>query len=167
MARRVFFSFHYGADSHRVQLVKNMGALEGQKLLNSNDWEKVKASGKAAIERWIDEEMKGTSCLVVLVGSQTASREWVDYEIKKAWSAGKGVMGVHIHRLKDMSGNQTTKGANPFSGYTIGESYNKRQFDQVVNCYDPPYFSSTDVYEYIKLGLASWVDEAIQIRKQY
>ena len=35
MARKVFYSFHYDDDAHRVQLVKNMGAVEGQPILTS------------------------------------------------------------------------------------------------------------------------------------
>jgi hypothetical protein len=38
MAKTVFYSFHYDRDVHRVQLVRNINALEGQPLLNSQDW---------------------------------------------------------------------------------------------------------------------------------
>jgi hypothetical protein len=41
MAKTVFYSFHYERDVHRVQLVRNIDALEGQPLLNSQEWEKV------------------------------------------------------------------------------------------------------------------------------
>lgn len=35
MAKSVFYSFHYERDVNRVQLVRNINALEGQPLLNS------------------------------------------------------------------------------------------------------------------------------------
>ena len=44
--------------------------------------------------------MRGRSCVVVLIGSKTANREWVQYEIKKAWKDGKALLGVYIHGLK-------------------------------------------------------------------
>ena len=39
--------------------------------------EEVKRKGKASIEKWIDDNMYGKSCVVVLVGSETANRPWV------------------------------------------------------------------------------------------
>jgi hypothetical protein len=37
----------------------------------------------------------------------------------------------------------------------------------VVKAYDPPYSTSTYVYDHIKQNLADWVDEAITIRNNY
>ena len=44
-------------------------------------WEEVKRKGDDAIKKWIDDEMTGRTCAIVLVGAQTASRKWVTYEI--------------------------------------------------------------------------------------
>lgn len=41
----VFFSFHYDRDAWRVQQILNMGALEGQTILNAQEWEAVKSKG--------------------------------------------------------------------------------------------------------------------------
>jgi hypothetical protein len=87
MAHKCFLSFHYKPDNWRVQKVKQMGAIEGQALLDSNGWESVKRGGDAAIQKWIDDNMKGRDCLVVLVGEKTAGRRWVNYEIKRAWAS--------------------------------------------------------------------------------
>lgn len=100
MPRKVFYSFHYDLDSSRVQQVKQMGRVEGQLILSSNQWQDVKRGGDAAIRNWIDNQMTSKSCLVVLIGSKTAGRKWVDYEIAKVWNEGLGVVGVYIHRLK-------------------------------------------------------------------
>ena len=81
----VFYSFHYSRDAWRVQQVVNMGALEGQPILNSQEWESIKRQGDRAIEKWIADKMKHKEA-VVLVGSETASRRWVKYEITKAWN---------------------------------------------------------------------------------
>ena len=102
MVRRVFYSFHYEFGVGRVMQIKNIGAIEGSRLLNSNEWESIKRGGDQAIKRWIDEEMNGTSCLVVLIGQNTAKAAGrVNYEITKAWNEGKGVVGVYINKLAD------------------------------------------------------------------
>lgn len=107
--------------------------------------------------------MSGKSCAVVLVGSNTANRKWIDHEIKKAWNDGKGVVGVYIHNLKNSAGDQSTKGANPFSGFNIdGVALNS-----IVKAYDPPYTTSTNVYDHIKNNIEDWVEEAIEIRGRY
>jgi hypothetical protein len=165
VARRVFHSFHFERDSHRVSQVKNMGVVEGQPLLSSNQWEDVKKGGDTAIQKWIDEQMSGKSCVVVLIGNQTAGRKWVNYEFTKAWGDRKGVVGVYIHNLKNLSGYQDTKGGNPFSGFTLCEG--KKSLSNVVKAYDPPYSASTSVYDYIKNNLEDWVEEAIKIRNEF
>jgi hypothetical protein len=163
MARKVFYSFNFSPDSHRVAQIKNMGVVEGQPLLSSNQWEEVKEGGDANIEKWIDTEMTGKSCAVVLVGSSTAGRRWVKHEIKKAWEDGKGVLGVYIHNLKNLAGEQTTKGTNPFSAFSIDDD--GTLMSTVVKCIDPPYKESTNVYKYVEENLAQWVEDAIAIRK--
>jgi antiphage defense system Thoeris ThsB-like protein len=165
MARKVFYSFYFKQDSQRVSQVKNMGVVEGQPILSSNEWEELKKGGDKAIEDWIAQEMKGKSCLVVLIGSATAGRKWVDHEITKAWNDGKGVVGVYIHNLKNLAGEQDSKGANPFSGFTVGEA--KANLSTVVKAYDPPDPTSTEVYQNIDDNLESWIEEAIQIRKDF
>ena len=45
MAKSVFHSFHFKRDSHRVSHVRNMGVIEGQPVLSSNEWEDVKKGG--------------------------------------------------------------------------------------------------------------------------
>jgi len=109
--------------------------------------------------------MAGKSCNVVLIGSGTAGRKWVDYEIGKAWNDKKGLVGVYIHGLKNLGGEQANKGANPFAGFTVGEQ--KKALSSIVKAYDPPYTSSKSVYDHIKSNLANWVEEAIEIRNRY
>ena len=167
MARKVFYSFHYQLDSWRVQTVMNMGQVEGQPLLGSQAWEDVAKGGDAAIKRWIDEQMKGKSCDVVLIGSRTAGRPWVNYEIEKAWNSGKGVVGIYIYNLRDQHGNTTTKGANPFSGFTVGEGWNNKSLDQVVKAYNPGGRTSQEVYSTIATNIADWIEEAIDIRGKW
>lgn len=162
MARKVFYSFYYDGDRDRVAQVRNMGVVEGSPIASDNDWEQIKRGGDAAIKKWIEEQMKGTSCCVVLVGSDTASRKWVTYEISEAWNRNKGVVGVHIYELKDLKGNKSTKGSNPLDNVTFKQS--GRALSSVAKTYDPPHYDSKEVYAYIKKHLPDWIDEAVDIR---
>jgi hypothetical protein len=162
MARKAFFSFHYVPDNWRASQVRNMGVVEGDAPVADNDWETVTRGGDAAIERWIDNQMRGKSCTVVLIGANTAGRKWITYEIKTAWNAGKGVFGIHIHNLKDRTQAQAAKGANPFDHLTVGNS--GKMLSSVVKTYDPPQYDSTKVYAHIKDNLETWVEAAIALR---
>src|SRR5467141_2006529 len=102
MARRVFFSFHYDNDILRVGQIRNSGIVlrpgdTAAGFTDSASWESVKRQGEAAIKRWIDNELNGTSVTVVLIGSQTANRPWVNYEIIESATRGNGLLGIFIH----------------------------------------------------------------------
>ena len=160
VTRRTFFSFHYKPDNWRAAEVRNIGAVEGNAPVSDNDWETVTKGGDVAIQKWIDDQMYGKSCAVVLIGSQTAGRKWIDYEIKKAWDAGKGLLGIYIHNLKNQNGDHASKGKNPFDGFTVQDE----KLSGIVKAYDPPYKLSTNVYAHIRDNMADWVEEAIRIR---
>ena len=165
MARRAFYSFHYEPDNWRASQVRNIGAIEGNSPASDNDWETVTKGGEAAIQRWIDNQLSGRGCTIVLIGAATAGRKWVNYEIGKSWNDGKGVLGVYIHRLKDRFGQQSAKGTNPFDGFTMERD--KSKLSSIVKVYDPAYWESTDVYNYIATNLAAWVEDAIATRNAY
>jgi hypothetical protein len=157
----VFFSFHYDLDVFRVQMVKQMGALDGEEPVSPGAWEQVWKRGDTAIRDWIDENMKHRRCIVVLVGTETYNRPWVQYEIRKGWNDGKGVVGVHIHSLKDARTQTTSrKGINPFDQFTVGN--NAEKLSKYVRCYDP---NALYAYDEIKGNLASWVERAIADRQ--
>jgi len=50
-ARNVFFSFHFNNDFWRTQQVRNIDALDDQKVYMPNEWEEVKKKDNAAIEK--------------------------------------------------------------------------------------------------------------------
>ena len=51
-------------------------------------------AGDVAIKRWIANQMDRRTCTVVLVGTNTANRKWINYEIVKSWDDGMGVVGI-------------------------------------------------------------------------
>lgn len=162
MARRVFYSFHYKPDNWRASQVRNMGAIEGNRPCSDNDWETITQGGDEKIKRWIAEQLDGKSCVVVLIGANTAGRKWINHEIVKGWDDGKGVVGVYVHNLQNSDEKQSTKGANPFASIKYGDS--GKMLSSIVKAYDPPYSTSTSVYNHIKANLAAWVEEAVTIR---
>lgn len=164
MVRRVFYSFHYKPDNWRVSQVRNIGAIEDNKPASDNDWETVTKGGEKAIEKWIADQMHGRSCVVVLIGSGTAGRKWINHEIVKAWNDKKGVLGVHIHKLKNSGGETSAKGGNPFDHVTLNGGAKK--LSSVVKVYDPPGTDSSSVYNHIKDNLEKWIETAIDIRSK-
>ena len=161
MARRSFYSFHYKPDNWRASQVRNMGVVDGNRPCTDNDWETITKGGDDKIKKWIAEQLDGKSCVIVLIGTGTAGRKWINYEIVKGWDDGKGVVGVHVHNLFDSEKKQATKGANPFASIKYGST---KMLSSIVKAYDPPYSTSTSVYDYIKNNLSDWVDEAVAIR---
>lgn len=156
--RRIFYSFHFNNDVFRVQQVRNIGALEGNEPVSVNQWEEVKKKGDTGIKNWIDENLKNKSCLVVLIGSETANRKWIQYEIKKAWNDGKGVLGVYVHNLNCMKNGKCSKGVNPFEQFLLK---NGKRLSTVVKCYDP---KPNDAYNDIAKNLEYWIEKAIESR---
>ena len=165
MARRVFFSFHYKPDNWRASQVRQMGVIEGNRPVTDNDWEQIKRGGEKAIQNWIDGQLKGKSCTIVLIGSNTAGRKWITYEIKKTWNDEKGVLGIYIHNLLDSDRKRCGKGSNPFTKLTMNRDGKK--LSSIVKAYDPPLSKSTSIYNHIKTNIADWVEEAVSIRENY
>ncbi|MCA8939204.1 MAG: TIR domain-containing protein, partial [Planctomycetes bacterium] len=147
MARNVFYSFHFDNDFSRTHQVRNMNAFTQNSHPKANEWESLKRTGKEAVRRWIDASLKGTSCTVVLIGSETASRPWVIEEICRSWDAKKGVVGVYIHGLKDLNGNTDNKGLNPFEQVHFHHEGRKIVLSEILADYDPPGWDSKAVYK--------------------
>lgn len=139
MARKVFFSFHYQRDIWRVSQIRNSWVTKDRDTAgfwDSADWEKVKKGGENEIEKWIEEQLKGTSVTVVLIGKETNDRKFVDHEIKRSRALGKGILGVRIHNLKDSNGNTDSAGTNPFDQWHTTINGVKTYFSQIYKTYD-------------------------------
>jgi hypothetical protein len=114
--RNVFFSFHYQRDIWRANVVRNSGAVIGESAAGFRDaslWEEAKKKGDQAIKTLIDDGLRGTTVTVVLIGAETASRNYVTYEIEKSIERGNGLLGLRIHNIKDQRGNTDMVGGIP------------------------------------------------------
>jgi len=118
MSRRVFFSFHYQRDLWRVNVIRNSGMIEGVAaagFVDASVWEEAKRLGDAAIKALINRGLDGTSVTVVLIGAETASRRYVDYEIRQSLARGNGLFGIRVNGIKDQNGQTDPPGALPIA----------------------------------------------------
>ena len=156
MARKVFFSFHYRRDVRRVVQVRNSWVVrakgEAQPFYDKAEFEEAKRRA-GGIEKWIEEQMKGTSVTVVLFGAETYNRPWVRHEVKRSHELGKGLLAIDIHRVKDPQLGTDVQGNNPLSYWQTQRNGREVPFSSIYNTYD---WVSDDGYN----NLPSWIEAA-------
>ena len=152
MSRRVFFSFHYQNDIWRTSIVRNSNIVLGTAAAGFHDasiWEEAKKKGDAAIKKMIDAALVNTSVTVVLIGSKTKGRKYINYEIEKSLERGNGLLGIYVHNIKDRNGKADIKGEKPVLLEKLG-----------INCYN---------WDHEKFG--NWVEAAYEnkevLKKKY
>jgi len=138
MARKVFFSFHYARDVRRVVQVRNSWVvLPGDSAQPFYDKAEFEAAKRRAggIERWIEEQMAGTSVTVVLFGAETYHRPWVRHEIKRSHELGKGIIAIDLHGVKDPQLGVDDRGANPLAYWQAKRNGVDVPFTQLYSTY--------------------------------
>ncbi len=158
MSRHVFYSLHYDNDRTRVELIRNLAGLQANLEARPSEWATLKRSGDFSIKRWLEQQLRGRSCMIVLIGAETALRPWVQYEIKRARELRLGLLGVCVHQLADAKGKQSTKGASPFAPGTGEQS-------ALEHVYDPPETEPKLAYRFIADHLDAWVDNAVAAQR--
>jgi hypothetical protein len=157
MARRAFFSFHFERDSWRAGQVRNSNLTQPiNGYIDKAKWEEVKMKGDQAIKNWIDEQLKGTSVTVVLIGKETADRKYVKYEIEKSIERGNGLLGIYINNVKNVLGETDEKGSNPLDNFTITVNGRIRVASNYFKTYT---WSSVKGYN----NLSTWIDESAEL----
>lgn len=157
MARKVFFSFHYKNDVNRVMVVRNSNMIKGvdkSGFVDKADFEQIKRQGDDSVKRWIDKQLEGTSVTVVLIGSETLERHYVQYEICQSLKRGNAVIGVYIHNINDMiTGKGSTKG-NPHTIIGYYDNGTPAYFDKICD----------GIYDYVSengySNLGKWIESA-------
>jgi len=157
MARRVFFSFHYERDVWRVGQIRNSWLTkpdrESAGYWDAAKWEAVKKQGDEAVKRWINNALKGTSVTAVLIGAETNTRQWVDFEIEQSRKTGNGMLGIYIHNIRDQNRNTDAKGVNPFDYWHTTINGRQVYFSSIYSTYD---WVINDGYN----NLGDWVEKA-------
>lgn len=156
MARKVFFSFHYDRDVRRVVQVRNSWVVrakgEAPPFYDKAEFEEAKRRA-GGIEKWIEEQMKGTSVTVVLFGAETYDRPWVRHEIKRSHELGKGMLAIDIHRVKDPQNGADVQGRNPLDYWSVERAGRKVTFSSIYPTYD---WVLDDGYN----NLSAWIEAA-------
>lgn len=158
MARKTFFSFHYERDAWRAANVRNSGVLSKDDeygFIDAAEWEKIERGGDAAIKRWIQDQLKNTTATVVLIGAETATREWVRYEIQESWKRGNAILGVRINGIKDEDSKTDSFGANPLDVVKFEDG---KALSTVCKTYDW-------VTDKGREHLGEWIEEAVGTRE--
>ena len=101
------------------------------------------------------DQLKNTTVTVVLIGTETASREWVLYEIRESWKRGNAIVGVRIHGIKDQDSKTDSFGMSPLD---------------VVKFEDGTTLSTVcETYDWVadsgREHLGEWLEEAVQARE--
>jgi hypothetical protein len=116
MARRVFFSFHYDNDIWRANQVRNVNVVAGPDVagfFDHSEYEEAERKADEGIRRMILRHLDRTSVTVVLIGTETAQRPWVQYEIDQSIARKNGLLGIHIHHLKNRNLQTSLRGTKP------------------------------------------------------
>ena len=156
MARKVFFSFHYKRDVRRIVQVRNCWVVrakgEAQPFYDAAEFEEAKTRA-GGIEKWIEEQLKGTSVTVVLFGAETYDREWVRHEIKRSYELGKGILAIDIHNVKDPQLGADVQGKNPLDYWEVEQNGKKVPFSKLYKSYD---WVNDDGYN----NFSTWIEAA-------
>lgn len=116
LARRVFFSFHHEDDIWRANQIRNANVVAGPRVagfFDHSEYEEANKTGKDGTRRMILEHLQDTTVTVVLIGTETANRPWVKYEIERSIARKNGLLGIYIHHLKDSNKLSSSRGPKP------------------------------------------------------
>ena len=128
---------------------------EAQPFYDKAEFEKVKAR-VGGIERWIEQQLKGTSVTVVLFGAKTYKRKWVLYEIKRSQQLDKGILAIDIHNVKDPQQGADVQGRNPLDYCSIYKNGRDTKFSSIYKTYDWVRDNGYD-------NLSAWIESAAKV----
>lgn len=106
--KNVFVSHHHKDDAS-VDGLADMLSGKNYKLRNSSirakpenqDRLNKKTVSDKTIARLLRMKMRWASQIIVIIGKETHSRPWVEWEIKAAHQLGKPIIGVYENGLKE------------------------------------------------------------------
>lgn len=106
--KNVFVSHHHKDDAS-IDGLTTMVSNKGYQLRNSSirvnpdNQERLNQNkvSDRVIERLLRMKMRWASQVIVVIGKETHTRSWVNWEIKVAHQLGKPIIGVYENGLKD------------------------------------------------------------------
>lgn len=98
------FISHHGKDDRHVQRLKERLRDQGYTIRNSSvdsTKHRPERPSDPVIARYLRKGVSWAGTFICLIGRDTHSRAWVDYEIKQAHLQGKRIVGVYLHGCKN------------------------------------------------------------------
>jgi len=122
--QHVFISHHHKDDSEVTKMTALLNR-HGHDIRNSSI--RAKPANQKRLDRGLVKDdtirrllrmkISWASCVVVLVGKETHSRPWVNWEIKEANRQGKRIVGVYVRGGKE---SDAPKNLNLFGDALVG-----------------------------------------------
>ena len=128
----------FGAECTEID---SLTGVEFAEFIDASLWEEAKRKSRSALEKLIKDGLTNTTVTAVLIGSDTASRQWVNYEIDRSIERGNGLLGIYIHSIEDRDGRRAPRGANPLP---------------------PPYATYDWINDRGYVNLGTWVETAYE-----
>ena len=95
--RRIFISFHHDDTQQVNGFLGLRNIIDSFEFYNHKLDHRIGSSDPDYVGRVIREEyIRPASVTVVLTGRQTASSQWVQWEIRESLAQGKGILGIHL-----------------------------------------------------------------------
>lgn len=126
--KNVFIS-HYNKDDKHIQNLKNLLNQKGYQLRNSSiDATKPNnAKNTEYIKRLLRSRIQWSNTCVVLIGSKTHTREWVNWEIEQAFRKQTRIVGVY---LNGSSGSDVPENFEKYGSALVG--WNSKNIVDVI-----------------------------------
>ena len=100
LVKNIFIS-HYGKDDRHVQSLKERFKSRGYEVRNfsvdSTNHKNGRKPSDAVVQRLLRMRMSWSSTFICLIGPDTHTRKWVNYELRLAHRQGKRIVGIYTH----------------------------------------------------------------------
>jgi hypothetical protein len=100
--RNVFIS-HFKKDEENIHRMQSLLASKGYIIKNSSidSTKRNRANNEEYVKRLLRMRIQWAGTFICLIGPETHTRHWVDWEIEQAFKKGKRIVGVYINGAKD------------------------------------------------------------------
>ncbi len=126
MDKKIFISYHYQNEYKTVKdIIAELKKISAYEIVNIED-EKLK--NKNEITAWIDNKLSNADLTILIIGEETASREYVRYEIEKSIRDKKALLGIalknNIKNPLDDIKIKNSKASDIFKTYSYNSQIN-------------------------------------------
>jgi hypothetical protein len=116
MNRRIYLDFDLENDLWRVDQLRSQllgPAADQAGFFDPKEYEELLRQDTDALRQRIAERIAGTSVTLILIGTESASRPFVQLGIEESIAHQNGFVGIHIHAMDDELGAPSQSGPQP------------------------------------------------------